>query len=126
MSSIALAGLCLLAQVRKHGNSSKPDSERPFNSVNTNEAASERLAFPASREALPETNDIILAHGSENIKCTAGRALSFVATVQSNGNLLVSHAYTRMLDMKPGDAFEIKLENLQIRLVPVGGADGED
>ncbi len=48
--------------------------------------------------------------------------MSYVATVQGNGNLLVGKAYTAQLDLKPGDEFEIKLGKKQIRLIPVGGA----
>jgi hypothetical protein len=33
----------------------------------------------------------------------------------------VGKAYTAMLGLKPGDAFEIKLGRNQVRLVPVGG-----
>jgi len=35
--------------------------------------------------------------------------------------LLVGKAYTAMLDLKPGDEFEIKLGRKQIRLVPSVG-----
>ena len=35
-------------------------------------------------------------------------------------------AYTAMLDLEPGDEFEIKLGRKQIRLIPVGGTDEED
>jgi len=31
-----------------------------------------------------------------------------------------------MLDLKPGDEFEIKLGRKQIRLIPAGSADDED
>ena len=34
-------------------------------------------------------------------------------------------AYTDELDLKPGDAFEIKLGKKQICLVPVGGGEEE-
>ena len=44
----------------------------------------------------------------------------------SSGNLMVGKAYTAMLDLKPGDEFEIKLGKKQIRLVPVGGSDDEE
>ena len=37
-----------------------------------------------------------------------GRKLSYVATSQGNGNLLVGKAYTALLDLGPVDAFEIK------------------
>ena len=56
---------------------------------------------------------------------TPGRKLSYVATVQGNGNLLVGKAYTAMLGLEPGDEFEIKLGRKQVRLVPVG-SDGEE
>jgi hypothetical protein len=45
--------------------------------------------------------------------------------VQFNGNLLVGKAYTALLDLKPGDEFEIKLGRKQIRLVPVGTPDND-
>jgi hypothetical protein len=46
--------------------------------------------------------------------------------VQGNGNLLVGKAYTAMLELRPGDEFEIKLGHKQIRLIPADGADEED
>jgi hypothetical protein len=49
-----------------------------------------------------------------------------VATVQGNGNLLIGKAYTAMMDLEPGDEFEIKLGRKQIRLVPVGSTDEEE
>ena len=48
-----------------------------------------------------------------------------MATVQGNGNLLVGKAYTAMLDLQPGDEFEIKLGRKQIRLLPAGADDEE-
>ena len=52
--------------------------------------------------------------------------LSHVATVQGNGDLLIGKAYTALLDMKPGDKFEIKLGRKQIRLTSMGTIDEED
>jgi hypothetical protein len=46
--------------------------------------------------------------------------------VQGNGNLLIGKAYTVMLDLKPGDDFEIKLGRKQIRLVPAGGSEEDE
>jgi hypothetical protein len=43
-----------------------------------------------------------------------------------NGNLLVGKAYTALLDLKPGDEFEIKLGRKQIQLIPARGADDEE
>jgi hypothetical protein len=55
-----------------------------------------------------------------------GRKLSFNTKVQFNGNLMVGKAYTGMLDLKPGDEFEIKLGRKQIRLVPLGAEDEDE
>ena len=37
--------------------------------------------------------------------------------------LMVGKAYTAMLDLKPGDTFEIKLGRKQIKLIPLGAAE---
>jgi len=37
----------------------------------------------------------------------------------------VGKAYTALLDLKPGDEFEIKLGRKQIRLVPLGSEEEE-
>jgi hypothetical protein len=49
-----------------------------------------------------------------------------VATVQGTGNLLVGKAYSAMLDLQPGDEFEIKRGPMQIKLIPAGAAKEED
>ena len=51
-----------------------------------------------------------------------GRKLSYVAKVQGNGNLLIGKAYTAMLNLEPGDEFDIKLGKKAIRLIPTGDA----
>ncbi|MFM8278379.1 MAG: AbrB-like transcriptional regulator, partial [Cyanobium sp.] len=55
-----------------------------------------------------------------------GRQISYATKVQFNGNLMVGKAYTALLGLKPGDEFEIKLGRKQVRLVPVGGEEGEE
>jgi hypothetical protein len=37
----------------------------------------------------------------------------------------VGKAYTAILDLKPGDEFEIKLGRKQIKLIPAGAVDEE-
>ena len=49
--------------------------------------------------------------------------MSYKAVVQGNGNLLIGKAYTAMLDLNPGDEFDIKLGKKAIRLIPVGGEE---
>ncbi|WP_094555526.1 AbrB family transcriptional regulator [Synechococcus sp. 1G10] len=123
---MALTGSELLAKVKELGDASKSDLVRAAGYVSSKKNGSERLNFTAFYEALLEAKGVSLGDGGGNGKGKAGRSLSYVATVQGNGNLLVGKAYTGLLDLKPGDEFEIKVGKKQIRLIPVGAADEEE
>jgi hypothetical protein len=123
---MALTGPDLLAKVKELGDASKSDLVRAAGYVSTKPDGSERLNFTAFYEALLEAKGVSLGNGGGTSRGRGGRSLSYVATVQGNGNLLVGKAYTAMLDLKPGDEFEIKLGRKQIRLVPAGGADEDE
>jgi hypothetical protein len=123
---MTLTGSDLLAKVKELGHASKSDLVRAAGYLSTKKDGTERLNFTAFYEALLEAKGVSLGDGGGNGKGKAGRSLSYVATVQGNGNLLVGKAYTAMLDLKPGDEFEIKLGRKQIRLIPVGGADEDE
>jgi len=123
---MAVTGSELLAKVKEQGDASKSDLVRAAGYLSTKKNGSERLNFTAFYEAMLEAKGVSLGHGGGNGKGNGGRKLSYVATVQGNGNLLVGKAYTAMLDLRPGDEFEIKLGRKQIRLVLAGGADKED
>ena len=120
-----LTGAELLAKVKELGDASKSELVRECGYVSTKKDGSERLNFTAFYEALLEAKGVTLGETGVG-KGPGGRKLSFVATVQGNGNLLVGKAYTAQLGLEPGDEFEIKLGKKQIRLVPVGGADEEE
>ena len=123
---MALTGSELLTKVKEQGDASKSDLVRSAGYVSTKKDGSERLNFTAFYEALLAAKGMSFGEGGDNGKGKAGRSLSYVATVQGNGNLLVGKAYTAMLDLRPGDEFEIKLGRKQIRLVLAGGADEEE
>mgnify|MGYP002057001497 CR=1 FL=1 len=121
-----LTGADLLNKVKELGDVSKSDLVRACGYVSNKKAGGERRPFTAFYEALLEAKGVNLgATGVAGIG-KGGRKLSYVATVQGNGNLLIGKAYTAMLDLKPGDEFEIKLGRKQIRLVPVGGTDEDE
>jgi len=122
---MALTGSDLLAKVKELGDASKSDLVRAAGYLSTKKDGSERLNFTAFYEALLEAKGFDLG-GNGKAKGVVGRKLSYVATVQGNGNLLVGKAYTAMLDLRPGDEFEIKLGRKQIRLVLAGGTDEEE
>jgi hypothetical protein len=121
---IMLTGSDLLSKVKELGDVSKSELVRSCGYVSTKKDGTERLNFTAFYEALLEAKGVNLAENG-SAKGKAGRKLSYVATVQGNGNLLVGKAYTALLDLNPGDEFEIKLGRKQIRLVPAGAAEEE-
>jgi hypothetical protein len=109
-----LTGADLLAKVKELGDVSKSDLVRACGYVSHKKDGSERL------------NSKGVDFGGAAKTGKGGRKLSFNTKVQFNGNLMVGKAYTGMLDLKPGDEFEIKLGRKQIRLVPLGAEDEED
>ncbi len=123
--SLALEGAELLAKVKELGDVSKSELVRACGYVSSKKDGTERLNFTAFYEALLSAKGLDLAGGgSEPGK--AGRKLSFNTKVQFNGNLMVGKAYTALLDLKPGDEFEIKLSRGAIRLVPIAGGDASE
>ena len=121
-----LVGTELLAKVKDLGDVSKSELVRSCGYVSSKKDGAERLNFTAFYEALLEAKGLHFGSGAGGSAGKAGRKLSYTATVQGNGNLLIGKAYTTMLNLEPGDEFEIKLGRKQIRLVPVGGADEEE
>ncbi len=120
-----LTGPELLAKVKELGDVSKSDLVRSCGSVSAKKDGSERLNFTAFYEALLEAKGLSFGEGGKG-RGKGGRSLSYVAKVQFNGNLLVGKAYTAMLDLQPGDEFEIKLGRKLIKLIPLGSTDDEE
>ena len=111
----------LLAKVKDLGDVSKSDVVRACGYVSVKQDGGERLNFTAFYEALLDAKGINLGGGTARVG-KGGRKLSYVAKVQGNGNLLIGKAYTAMLNLEPGDEFQIKLGKKAIRLVPTGDA----
>ena len=121
-----LTGSDLLNKVKDLGDVSKSDLVRVCGYVSHKKDGSERLNFTAFYEALLDAKGVSLGSGGVGGVGKGGRKLSYVATVQGNGNLLIGKAYTALLDLTPGDEFEIKLGRKQIRLTPVGESDEDE
>ena len=113
-----LTGSELLAKVKEVGDVSKTELATQCGYTKTKADGSTRVAFTAFYEALLTAKGINLAGDGAAIG-KAGRKLRYTAKVQGNGNLLVGKAYTAMLNLEPGDEFEIKLGKKAIILIPV-------
>ena len=122
---MALTGAELLAKVKELGDVSKSELVRECGYVSSKKDGAERLNFTAFYEALLEAKGLSFGEGGGKGRGKGGRTLSYATRVQFNGNLLVGKAYTALLDLNPGDEFEIKLGRKQIQLIPIGGADDE-
>ena len=120
-----LTGSDLLAKVKELGDVAKTDLAKGCGYVVTKKDGSEQVKFTDFYLALLEAKGVSVGGGDKGVG-KGGRKLSYKATVQGNGNLLVGKAYTVMLDLEPGDEFEIKLGKKAIRLIPVGGSDEEE
>jgi hypothetical protein len=121
-----LTGADLLAKVKELADASKSELVRATGYLSTKKDGSERLNYTAFYEALLEAKGMNLGERSSKEPQRPGRKLSYATKVQFNGNLMVGRAYTALLELRPGDVFEIKLGRRQIRLVPVGASDDDD
>ena len=119
-----ITGSELLAKVKELGDVSKSDLVRECGYVSTKKDGGDRLNFTAFYEALLSAKGVNLGADTDG-RGKGGRSLSFVTKIQFNGNLMVGKAYTALLDLKPGDEFEIKLGRKQIKLIPLGSTEEE-
>ena len=117
-----LTGQELLSKVKEMGDAPKTELATACGYVSKKKDGSDRVNFTAFYEALLNAKGIDLGSNGRGVG-KGGRKLSYAAKVQFNGNLLVGKAYTALLDLEPGDEFEIKLGRKQIRLIPIGAAE---
>ena len=121
-----ITGPELLAKVKELGDVSKSDLVRECGYVSTKKDGGERLNFTAFYEALLNAKGVNLGTDSTGRGTgRGGRKLSYTTKIQFNGNLMVGKAYTALLDLQPGDEFEIKLGRKQVKLIPLGSPEGE-
>ncbi|MBM5800930.1 MAG: AbrB family transcriptional regulator [Cyanobacteria bacterium K_DeepCast_35m_m2_023] len=120
-----LSGSELLAKVKELGDVSKSELVRKCGYVSAKKDGAERLNFTAFYEALLAAKGLSFGEGSGTGRGRGGRSLSYTARVQFNGNLMVGKGYTAMLNLQPGDEFEIKLGRKQIKLIPAGSSEEE-
>ncbi|MBW4656261.1 MAG: AbrB family transcriptional regulator [Kaiparowitsia implicata GSE-PSE-MK54-09C] len=110
-----LLGEPLLAKVKQLENLTKEEKAKECGYYSITKNGVERVNMMKFLNALIEAEGIELdgKHGSNG---RGGRSASYRITVQSNGNLLIGSAYTKQMNLKPGDEFEISLGRKHIRL----------
>ncbi|NJN85047.1 MAG: AbrB family transcriptional regulator [Leptolyngbyaceae cyanobacterium SL_7_1] len=110
-----LTGEALLAKVKELDHLGKEEKAKECGYYTITKNGVERVNMMKFLNALIDANEIQL-DSKQAANGRGGRSASYRITVQSNGNLLIGSAYTKQMDLKPGDEFEISLGRKHIRL----------
>jgi len=115
-----LLGEALLVKVKQLENLNKEEKARECGYYTITKNGVERVNMMKFLNALIDAEGIEL-DGKASSNGRGGRSASYRITVQSNGNLLIGSAYTKQMNLKPGDEFEISLGRKHIRLKQLDG-----
>lgn len=120
-----LTGEDLVKKVKELGNLSKEEKARACGYYTVTKNGIERVNMMKFLNALIDAEGIEL-DGKQSANGRGGRSASYRISVQSNGNLLIGAAYTKQMDLRPGDEFEISLGRKHIHLKQVDAEDREE
>ncbi|MBN4002375.1 MULTISPECIES: AbrB family transcriptional regulator [unclassified Nostoc] len=120
-----LLGEELLKKVKELENESKEDKAKKCGYYTVTKNGIERVNMMKFLNALIDAEGIQL-DSTPSANGRGGRSASYRISVQSNGNLLIGSAYTKQMNLKPGDEFVITLGKKHIRLRQVDPEDRED
>ncbi|AHJ31051.1 AbrB family transcriptional regulator [Nodularia spumigena CS-584] len=119
-----LQGEELLKKVKELESLSKEDKAKQCGYYTVTKNGIERVNMMKFLNALIDAEGIQL-DSSPSANGRGGRSASYRISVQSNGNLLIGSAYTKQMNLKPGDEFFITLGKKHIRLKQVDEAEKE-
>lgn len=119
-----LVGEELLRKVKELESESKEDKAKKCGYYTVTKNGIERVNMMKFLNALIDAEGIQL-DSTPNANGRGGRSASYRISVQSNGNLLIGSAYTKQMNLKPGDEFLITLGKKHIRLRQVDADDRE-
>lgn len=120
-----LTGDPLLKKVRELETFTKEAKAKECGYYTTTKNGVERVNMMKFLNALIDAEGIKL-DGKMGSNGRGGRSASYRISVQSNGNLLIGAAYTKQMDLKPGDEFEISLGRKHIQLKQIDSFEPED
>ncbi len=111
-----LTGAALLEKVKELEHLSKEEKAKACGYYTITQNGTERISRMKFTNALLEALGMNLDSKSGRSGSRGGRSASYRITVQANGNLLIGSAYTKQMNLKPGDEFEITLGRKHIHL----------
>jgi hypothetical protein len=119
-----LLGEELLKKVKELESESKEDKAKKCGYYTVTKNGIERVNMMKFLNALIDAEGIQL-DSTPSANGRGGRSASYRISVQSNNNLLIGSAYTKQMNLKPGDEFIITLGKKHIRLRQVDPEDRE-
>ncbi|MEH1871437.1 AbrB family transcriptional regulator [Nostoc sp.] len=120
-----LLGEELLKKVKELESESKEDKAKKCGYYTITKNGIERVNMMKFLNALIDAEGIQL-DSTPSANGRGGRSASYRISVQSNGNLLIGSAYTKQMNLQPGDEFLITLGKKHIRLKQVDPEDQQD
>lgn len=119
-----LTGEKLLTKIKQLDHLSREEKAKACGYFSFDPDGSERLNVMAFLNAVLDAEGVNLdAMPNQNGSGTSGRQPSYMVSVQTNGNLLVGSAYTKQMELNPGDTFEVTLGRKHIHLTKVEADD---
>jgi len=115
-----LTGEALLTKVKELEHLGKEEKAKECGYYTVTKNGVERVNMMKFLNALIDAEGIQL-DGKQSNNGRGGRSASYRISVQSNGNLLIGSAYTKQMELRPGDEFEISLGRKHIRLRQLDG-----
>ena len=110
-----LVGETLLKKVKELDHLNKEEKAKECGYYTVTKNGVERVNMMKFLNALIDAEGIEL-DGKQGSNGRGGRSASYRISVQSNGNLLIGAAYTKQMELRPGDEFEISLGRKHIHL----------
>ncbi len=114
-----LTGEALLKKVKELEHLSKEDKAKACGYYTLTKDGVQRVSIMKFSNALLEAVGIEMDGKQNGNGGRSGRNASYRIKVQANGNLLIGAAYTKRMELKPGDEFEISLGRKHIHLKQV-------
>ncbi len=110
-----LTGEMLLSKVEQLEHLPKEQKAKECGYYTITKNGLERVNMMKFYNALLDAKQIKI-DGKQGGNGRGGRNASYRITVQANGNLLIGAAYTKQMELEPGDEFEISLGRKHIHL----------
>ena len=108
-----LTGKALLAKLKTLDALNKTEKAKACGYVTHSSRGKERAQLNQFMNAVLEAQGIQLDGPSGDNR---GRSLTYRVSVQQNGHIIIGPGYTRKMNLKPGDRFEITLGRQSITL----------